>query len=179
LTLAASGSAASSIRIAATGRIGPLRMNVSRTAAVVAFAGRPDVRRAGHSPDSQSLRNIALGYDCRAGMHANGWSLSPAGPTCRTVYWIVTRTGRLGDFYTADPRYELDGIRVGSDSATAERALHELLYDGCEANLNAGLAAVAFEGGHDVKQANGSLHVVGAHAYALAVNGNARIFDCL
>jgi hypothetical protein len=154
-------------------------MNVSTTAAVVAFAGTPDVRHPGHSPDSRLVRNIALGYHCRAGMHAGGWSLTAKGPTCRTVYWIVTRTGRLGDFYTADPSFELGGIHVGSDSATAERALHKRLYDGCEANLLVGTAAVAFDGGHDVRQANGSLHVIGAHAYALAVNGNAGVFDCL
>jgi hypothetical protein len=179
LALASSGSAASSVRITSAGQIGPLRMDVSTAAAVVAFAGKPDARRSGHSPDVPRLRNIALGYDCRAGTHANGWSLTAAGPTCRTVYWIVTRSARLGDFFTIDSRFALDGIRVGTDSATAERLLHQRLYDGCEANLVAGRAALGFKGGQDVKQANGSLHVVGAHAYALAVNGRAGIFDCL
>lgn len=165
LALAVPASAASSVRITAAGGIGPLRMDVSTAAAVVAFAGRPAVERRG-----------ALGYDFRSG---RGWRLAPNSPACRTVFWIVARTGKLGDFYTADPKYELDGIRVGTDSATAERVLHQRLYDGCEANLYAGRAAIAFKGGHDVKLANGSQHVVGAHAYALAVNGKADIFDCL
>ena len=168
VTLTACGSHASSIRLTPDGHIGPLRMGVSTTAAVVAFLGEPDAERHDH--------NITLGYDCRAG---DGWRLTTRGPTCNTVYWIVASTGRLGDFYTRDPRYELQGVRVGTGSATAERLLHKRLYDGCEADLFAGRAAVEFVDGHDVHQANGSLHVVGAHVHALAVNGNAGIFDCL
>ena len=82
------------------GRIGPLRMDRSDRAEVIAFAGRPDVERRG---EFFLTPYLALGYDCFAKRSDDRFSVREAtvggsGPYCKTIYWINQRTGRLGDF---------------------------------------------------------------------------------
>ena len=109
-TLAASacGSSAhanrrSAVTVSVSGRVGPLRVDESRRAAVVAFAGRPDAEQVGRSDDSE--RYDALGYDCGSRAGPQGIPLVKRRPRCRTVFFVETRSGRLGIFYSADARY--------------------------------------------------------------------------
>src|SRR5438067_5105535 len=74
------------------------------------------------------------GYGC--GAHAGGDTLPlvHGGPRCRTVFFIDARSGRLGLFYTIQPRYvESHGVRVGMPTATAERLLRQRVIVGCMA----------------------------------------------
>jgi hypothetical protein len=170
------------------GRIGPLRMNRSDQAEVIAFAGRPDVKRRAVEYDSTPY--VALGYDCSSEPNDDAFPVleTPAssrnGPYCRTVFWISRRTGRLGDFFTASPRFsESHGVRIGMPTAKAERLLHKLVYMGCEADLHLGALTVAFTGGSARKLTRSTeLHLVGGHVYAFALHGGPSdigIFDCL
>ena len=152
LLLALSGCASShgSVTVSATGRIGPLHLDRSDRDNVIAFAGRPDAERDGEEFDSVPYR--ALGYDCSEKSVPERWPLLRRGPYCRTVYFINTRKGKLGTFFTSSSDYvERHGVRVGMRSAVAERRLHKHLTAGCEENLylesRAAALTVAFSGG--------------------------------
>src|SRR2546423_15715650 len=84
-----------------TGRIGPLRMDVSTGADVIAFAGRPDAERPGRYSGAAPYR--ALGYDCSK-KRGYGWALGDR-TWCKTVVLVHPRTGRLGELYTASIRH--------------------------------------------------------------------------
>src|SRR5207237_674817 len=98
-------SSADAGRYSVSGRIGPLHVDVSERRAVVAFAGRPDAERRGRSPAApfRSAPYDALGYRCSRGADRDAFSLVSGGPFCRTVFFIDSRSGRLGTFYTSDP----------------------------------------------------------------------------
>ena len=176
------------------GKIGPLRMDRSTLADVIAFAGRPDAERgsaAGIGPGIPRFR--ALGYDCSTKPNDSAFPLvtppnRSAGPYCRTVFWINRRTGKLGDFYTVSALYtEAHGVRIGTATAKAERLVHKLAYVGCEENIYLGPGGrdltIAFEGGspHKLRGSTG-LHLVGGDVYAFALHGRRNdvgVFDCL
>jgi hypothetical protein len=167
-----------------TGRIGPLRMDVSTGADVIAFAGRPDAERPGRYSGAAPYR--ALGYDCSK-KRDYGWALDDR-TWCKTVFFVNQRTGRLGNFYTESSRYyERHGVRIGTPTAKAERLLHKLVYVGCEANIELGAMrglTVAFTGGR-AKRLRGStdgLHLIDGHVFAFALHGghsDLGVFDCL
>jgi hypothetical protein len=173
--------ATSSQLVTASGRIGPLRIDVSRRAAIVAAIGRPDAERVGKSDSSRRYR--ALGYGCSAQAGGMAWPLLARGPYCRTVFFIDARSGRLGTFYTTSTRYrEEHGVRIGMPTATAERLLHRRVFVGCEENIYLGRGdasfAVAFAGGHRGRDG----HLIGGHVYAFALEGHKHsvgVFDCL
>jgi hypothetical protein len=103
-----------------TGRIGPLRTDVSTRADVIAFAGPPDAEQPGRYSIFNPYR--ALGYDCSK-KRDYGWPLDNR-TWCKTVFFVNRRTGRLGDFYTESSRYyERDGVHIGTPTARAERLL--------------------------------------------------------
>jgi hypothetical protein len=151
---------------------------------VIAFLGRPDADRRGSENGSRRFR--ALGYACTRTSFRTAWPILPSGPFCRTVYWFSDRTGKLGDFYTTSPRYVTSrGVRIGMGTAAAERRLHQVLYAGCEENLEDGSLTIAFQGGtmrREKTAGSSGLRVFGAHVYALAVSdgrSDVGIFDCL
>ena len=193
------GSSHRTVTVSATGRIGPLQMDQSTRADVIAFAGRPDAER--HSYKGRWFPPFrALGYDCAHKVELDTFPLietpnGRAGPDCRTVFWISARTGKLGDFFTSSTRYsEVHGVRIGMGSAVAERLLHRRLTSGCEENIYLGSReaplTVAFTGGvtHMVTTHSGGQvvkatgHVTGARVFALVLHGRhseVGIFDCL
>ena len=171
--------------VGVSGRIGPLRVDVSERRAVVAFAGRPDAERRGRSPAApfRSAPYDALGYRCSGGADRDAFPLVSGGPVCRTVFFIDSRSGRLGTFYTSDPHYrESSGVRVGMPTAEAERLLHHRLHVACVAAifLTSGRATltVLFTGGvlhHDTT-------VSGGHVNALVLHGlrhDPGVFECM
>ncbi len=168
-----------------TGRIGPLKVDRSSATDVIAYAGSPDVDVGGVEYGGTPYR--ALGYDCsrepsddlfpvletpRAGRH---------GPSCKTVFWINSRTRRLGDVYTSSNHYsEEHGVRIGMKTASAERLLHVRAVVGCGAAIfpggRRGIVTVALDGGFTGSSLNGG------HVYAFALHGGRSdigIFDCL
>jgi hypothetical protein len=168
---------APSTTLTANSRIGALRIDVSTRRQIVAAAGRPDAERVGRFNDSRRYR--ALGYGCSTNKTDLAWPLLARGPYCRTVFFIDPRGGRLGALNTTSSRFhEAHGVRIGTETATAERLLHRTVYVGCEDNMYLPELTVAFTGGH--RGRGGRL--VGGHVYAFAMNGKKHdvgVFDCL
>jgi hypothetical protein len=168
-----------------SGRIGRLRVDVSKRAAVIAFAGRPAAERRGRSLAAASLseRYDGLGYSCGREKDPNAFPLVAHGPPCRTVFFIDARSGRLGAVYTDDPRYrENHGARIGMPAAEAERLLHWQLRVGCETTIylrsRRATLTVVFGGGR--VQRNGTL--TGGHVSAFMLHGlhhDPGVVECL
>jgi hypothetical protein len=161
-------------------------MGSSGARAVIAFVGRPDIDRRGTEYDGTPYR--ALGYHCSGKPSGESFPVLETqsgrhGPYCKTVFWVNSRTRRLGDFYTSSSRYEEShGVRIGMATATVESILHQRVYVGCEENLSEGPLTVAFAGGAARSGAGRGLHLVGGHVYAFAAHGgrdDIGIFDCL
>ena len=174
---------AGSAIVTVTGRIGPLHLDRSDRAAVIAFAGRADAERRGQAPGGFAPYD-ALGYGCGTRAARNVTPLVEGGPYCRTVFFINRRTGRLETFFTTAARYsEGHGVRIGMPTAAAERILHKRLVEGCEENfyLSSPTASItiAFSGGTLRRP---SLRVTGGHVYAFVLHSHrsdAGVFDCL
>jgi hypothetical protein len=168
-------------RVAADGRIGPLRVGVSDRAAVIAFAGQPDAERRGREPPHAPY--VALGYDCAKRPGRRGLPLVSGDPACRTVYWLDARSNTLETFYTVSDRFvEKHGVRVGMPTAEARRLLHIRLLAGCEENIylhtRDALLTIAFAGGILHRDTT----VTGGKVQALALHWarrDAGVFDCL
>jgi hypothetical protein len=169
--------------LTATGRIGPLQMDRSTRADVIAFAGRPDAEGRGRYSSFSPYR--VLGYDCTT-VRDRGFPLDNR-MWCKTVFFVNQRTGRLGNFFTESSDFsERHGVRIGMETAKAERLLHQIVYVGCEADIHLGGRlglTFAFTGGAPRKLANsGGLQLVGGHVYAFALHGGRSelgVFDCL
>jgi hypothetical protein len=172
---------AANVTVSVHGRIGPLRMDVSNRSGVVSFAGRPQAERRGRT--DHGIRYDALGYGCGGRPGAYAIPLVHGGPRCRTVFFLKTRSGRLGLFYTTQSRYvESHGVRVGMTTATAERLLRRVVRVGCESNIFLDSAkaslTVAFTGGKIRR--NGTLN--GGHVAALVLHGahhDIGLFECM
>ena len=163
--------------VTASGRIGPLQVDVSRRAAIVAAAGRPDAERIGTFNGSR--RYHALGYGCSRKRSDLTWPLLAHGPYCRTVFFLDPRGGRLGTFFTTSSRFrEEHGVRIGMPTAMAERLLRRRVFVGCEENLYLRRLTIAFTGGHRGPRG----HLIGGHVEAFALHGlrhDIGVFDCL
>jgi hypothetical protein len=160
-----------------TGQIGPLHVDRSDEAAVVAFAGKPDATVTGKSPGYQRYR--AFGYDCGGkGFDAEARIVG----LCKTVFFFDVPSGKLETFSTSSSRYsEGHGVRIGTKQADAERLLHHRLTIGCSTALHfdspTGSLSIDFAGGVE----NG-LSIKGAHVDAFVVHGKDRdagVFDCV
>lgn len=120
-----------------------------------------------------------LGYACSRQKSDLRWPLLARGPYCRTVFFLDSRGGRLGDFFTTSLRYrEAHGVRIGMPTATAERLLRRRVYVGCEENVYLPSLTVAFKGG----QRGPKGRLIGGHVYAFAMHGKRHdvgVFDCL
>lgn len=164
-----------------TGEIGPLRVDVSERAAVVAFAGTPDEAATGIAVGGYAPYR-ALGYECRPKPGVFTWQLVRGGPSCRTVFFLDRRAGKLEIFFTSSPDYsDGHGVRVGMAQAEAERRLRERLTIGCTAPLHfdspTGSMSISFGGG----VAHGT-SIEGAHVDAIFLHSKRRdagVFDCL
>ena len=112
------GGPSAEIAVTAGGRVGPLRLDRSGRADIVAFAGKLESETRGRY-DSYP-RFDALGYGCagKPAVRRDGF------PSCRTVYYVELRSGRFEELYTVDPRYAGPrGIRAGMAKVAAERRL--------------------------------------------------------
>jgi hypothetical protein len=167
--------------VTSSGRIGPLHVDRSDRAAVIAFAGRPDSEGPGQEFDSP--RYYALGYSCAKKSALDRFPITAGGPNCRTIFFFQREAGKLASFFTSERRYsEAHGVRVGMASAVAERLLHKRLFEGCETNIYlsspTGSLTIAFAGG----KAGGKLHVTGARVYAFVAHGSrgdVGVWDCM
>lgn len=120
-----------SVRIDPAGAIGPLRMNRSSKAQVIAWAGTPSVDAYGRYT-RVNPRYEVLGYRCaRGAVTKKYWTGYPV--DCRTAFYMVG--GRLSFFLTYDPRFSADGVRVGTPEQRAERLLHRQAASGCSVGI--------------------------------------------
>lgn len=164
-----------------TGQIGPLHMDRSDEAAVVAFAGKPDTTQVGTAPGGDAPYR-ALSYDCRQQASDGAMQLVPHGPYCRTIFFLDDRTGKLETFFTSSPSYsETHGVRFGMKQAEAERRLHRRLTIGCTAAFHfespTGSLSIEFGGG-----TSKGLSIKNARVDAIVVHSmrrDAGVFDCI
>ena len=114
----------SGIVVSFKGRIGPLRLDESDRAAIVALLGQPEAER--HARYAPSAPYDALGYRCQRGYSVQSYQLAfPHPPYCRTIFWIDVATGKLETFYTSERRFiDAHGVRIGMPTATASRLVH-------------------------------------------------------
>ena len=162
----------------ATGRIGPLRVDRSNRAQVIAFAGRPDSERRGRYSDYPPFD--ALGYGCKGKPAASAQGI----PLCTTVFYLDVRSGKLTLLVTSDNRYVAPhGIHTGMPTKTVERLTHRRVFSGCESDLlfhtHTGLLVLGFTGG---KSPRSSLHLVGGRLTFLVVHSERRnpgVLDCI
>jgi hypothetical protein len=163
--------------VRATGSVGPLRIDRSGRAQVIAYAGKPDADLRSRGDTS---RYEVLGYGCPRHIRPLRDYLIP----CRTAFYVVR--GRLGLFFTRGKLYsESHGVRIGMPTGRAERLLHLKVYEGCEANL--GLQStkarltIGFTGGRTRTLHSGRLLLVGGHVDAFYLHSNDRdpgVTDC-
>jgi hypothetical protein len=159
-----------------------LHLDRSDRAAVIAFAGQPDAERGGQAPGGYAPYD-ALGYGCGTRAAPDATPLEGR-LSCRTVFFINRRTGRLETFFTSAARYsEGHRVRIGMPTAAAERRLHKRLFEGCEENIYLSSATadltIGFSGGTFRRP---SLHVTGGHVYAFVLHSHradAGVFDCM
>jgi hypothetical protein len=158
--------------------VGPVRVDESGRADVVAFAGRPESERRGRSVSYPPFD--ALGYGCRGKPAA----LRFGDPGCKTVFYLDARSGKLELFYTEDGRYaDVHGVHVGTATATAERVLHQRVLVACDAYLSfetRGAFLVMWFA--DGRSRPPSRHVVGGHVGFLVVHSRRRnpgVLDCI
>jgi hypothetical protein len=167
------------VHVGTHGTIGPLQIDRSTRADVVAFMGHPqvEVRMYGYFEKRDPLD--ALGYHCGRDYGAAATKLGAT--RCLDVFWIDARTGKLGNAMLMDRRFVGPyGIRVGTPSPTAERLLQERLVSGCTEALHKGSITFLFAGGRVVPTSTGN-HVLGAHVEALVVDGHEQtgLFECI
>jgi hypothetical protein len=172
-----SSSAPRSVSVTATGEVGPLRIDVSDRADVVAFAGKPDSERHGRYFTAPPFD--ALGYGCNGRPAAE-----PTGdPGCKAVFYLDSRSGTLELFVTSDPRFAaLRGVHTGTSTAVAERLLHRRVLNGCETDLffktSRAYLVVGFSGGRVLS----NRHLVGGGVTFLVVHSqhrNPSVLDCI
>ena len=132
------------------GKVGPLQIDKSNRAAVVAFAGKPDA-------EVQSItyglsKYDALGYGCSTTSANDNFTLGNDGPYCQTVFFIDTAHKTLEDFITTSSGYHLtNGIRIGTTVSAAQRLLHQRADRSCLVVLKVdgpnALFRISFTGG--------------------------------
>ena len=168
LSCGSAGASGGSGVITVGGQIGPLQIDKSRLADVVAFAGNPDAEtreRVLGFPNYDGL-----GYGCSTTESASTFPLGNNGPFCRTIFFIDIAHHTLEDFVTTSAAYhEKRGVRIGTSVADAQRLLHNTVDRSCLVVLKAesGTAAlrINFTGGradtfvlHSLKRTAGLFH---------------------
>ena len=124
------GAAGGSGVVSVNGVIGPLQVNKSNRAAVVAFAGQPD----------QEIKERvlgfgaydALGYDCQDTETDFNVTLGNSGPYCKTAYFIDSSSHALEDFFTTSDGFrESHGVRIGTTASAAQKLTHQSVSHRC------------------------------------------------
>lgn len=103
--------------VVSASKVGPLRIDSSTEADVLAFAGQPDERVIDTTANGS---NAVLGYFCRSRRR------------CQTYYEVDLATSKLSHFRTASRRYRTPrGTRVGMRRRAAERRERRRAREDC------------------------------------------------
>jgi len=177
------GAGSNAVTVTAEGAVGPLHIDRSTRAQVIAFAGPPASEV--HGRYSISPPFDALGYGC-SGRRA---TTNDGAPTCKTVFYLDSRSGRLAIFYSRDPRYRnLFGVRVGTPTGTAEQTLHRTVYVGCLASIRiatrSAFLTLIFDGGRARPVHHPAYYValIGGRVGSIVVHSNRLnpgVLDCI
>jgi hypothetical protein len=167
------------VLVTPAGRIGPLRVDESTRADVIAFAGKPESERRGRYVDAPPFD--ALGYGC----HGRRAASKDGVPGCETVFYLDVRTNRLAILNTSDPRYvESHGVGAGTPTEVAERRLHTRVRVGCADNVvlptRTGFLFLWFYG--DKIRTRPKPHAVGGRVGVVIVHTthlNPAVLDCV
>jgi hypothetical protein len=165
--------------IGVDGSVGPLRLDRSDRAQVIAYAGKPDADL--HSR-GDAARYEVLGYGCPRHVRSPLDSLID----CRTGFYLVR--GKLGLFFTLTrkPYSESRGVAIGTPTARAERLLHRKVYLGpmCGPRLEllskTAKLAIFFSGGNSNDFHPGAL-LHGGHVNSFYLHSKDRdpgVTDC-
>jgi len=176
--LGSPGAAVSHV-IGVGGAVGPLQLDRSDRAQVIAYAGRPDadIRSRG-----DASRYEVLGYGCPQHVRSPLDSLID----CRTGFYLVR--GKLGLFFAlAHTHYsESHGVAIGTATGRAEQLLHRKVYLGphcgpwLELQSKKARLAIFFDGGNSNSYQPGGL-LVGGHVDAFYLHSRDRdpgVTDC-
>lgn len=116
--------------VAVTGQVGKLQIGTSNRAAVIAFAGAPDVEVRQRVLGFPSYD--ALGYDCSNTESANNFPIGNSGPYCVTIFFTDIASHSLEDFVSSSASYhERSGVRIGTSVSDAQRLLRRQVSRGC------------------------------------------------
>jgi hypothetical protein len=160
--------------VSASGKVGPLHVDKSDRADVVAFAGRPDSERRGWYGKPFYAPYDALGYRC-----GDRPATDKAGvPRCKTVFYVDPRNGKLELLYTEDARFvDPHGVHPGTGTSLAERQLHKRPSNGCFSGYR-----FDTDSGFLVMWLDGGRKLVGNHVGFLVVHSrrfNPGVLDCI
>jgi hypothetical protein len=165
------------VRIDPAGAIGPLHVNRSGRAQVIAWAGAPQVDRHGRS----DARYEVLAYGCPQGTATKRYWSAYLVP-CQTAFYLVD--GKLSLFFTQDRRFaEAAGVRIGTPTKQAERLLRKRALAACTDAIGLqgehSSMTVTLDGGkpHTVGNVN---YLVGGHVGGFYLHGerNPGVTDC-
>jgi hypothetical protein len=159
--------------VSARGRVGPLHVDRSDRADVIAFAGRPESERRGRYTRPY-LPYDALGYICKGKPATDKAGV----PRCETVFYVDPRGGKLELFYTEDKHYvDPHGVHVGMSTPVAQSRLHRRAFSGCYSGFRfdtkTGFLVMWLEGGRSL---------VGNRVGFLVVHSQRRnpgVLDCI
>ena len=181
LAVAGLGSAGAAVShvISVSGAVGPLRLDHSDRAQVIAYAGKPDADL--HSR-GDFARYEVLGYGCARHLPAPLDYVVE----CRTAFYLVR--GKLGLFFTlANTHYsESHGVAIGTSTARAARLLRRRVYLGAHCGPVVQLQgkrarlAIFFVGGNSNSYTPGRL-LVGGHVDSFYLHSKDRdpgVTDC-
>lgn len=170
--------------ISANGKVGPLTIDRSGRAAVIAFAGPPDTEVVDSYAGGPAYD--ALGYGC---VGHETTTLAPVGHVyCRTAFYIHVASGTLEQFFTTSRLYhDQHGVTVGMSSAAADRRTRQTAIVGCSAGIylrtRSATLVIAMIGGHPGKpNRTGALPLLGGHVELLALDSHLNspgVFDCI
>ncbi len=148
--------------ITLSGRVGPLRINVSSSTEITHALGAPVVEMTGGVAPGLS-QYLGLGYDCRGSQIYQ----------CSTVYYVSQTTNRLESFSTTSRTYRLSsGVRVGMSGSEASRLAHQRDLGGCTQGIALYTPAVetyvATKGGA-TREEPGALVVTGGQVISITL----------
>ena len=117
----------------------------------------------------------ALGYGCKGTTATDKAGI----PRCKTVFYLLARTGKLALMYSEDGRFVLRGVHPGMPTGVAEKKLQRRpvtgCYDGYRFATKAGFAVLWIYG----RRGPGHIGLLVVHSPRLGVRNNPGVLDCI
>ncbi|MFL5962648.1 MAG: hypothetical protein ACJ757_07135 [Gaiellaceae bacterium] len=125
--------------VSLTGKIGPVRLGLSTQRDIIVSLGKPEATADDSFRFAGAPWYHALGYGCTAKKRPDAAALrygATTGPYCHTIYYVNTRKGVLGSFWTTSRAFTTShGTTVGTPGDTAARREKRPLSLGCHIGI--------------------------------------------